>query len=249
MSEAQKAKHLATSHQAPLPAVSDESAAILQVIERAAMNPAVDIDKMERLLAMQERIVARNAKAAYTDALSSMQLELPEIVERGKIQIGTGKAQMYARWEDINEGIKPTLAKHGFALSFRTGRDGDKIVVTGVLSHRDGHSEETTIHLPSDTSGSKNAVQAVGSSTSYGKRYTASALLNLTSRGEDDDGLAAGAKPISEEQLSQLVALADEVGADKAKFCGFMKVEALAEIAAKDFDRAVMALNSKRKKK
>jgi hypothetical protein len=153
-----------------VPAIS-ETAAIVQMIERAAMNPAVDIDKMERLLEMQERVMARRAKAAYIDALAAAQSELPIIVERGE---GHGNIR-YALWEDINEAIKPILAKHGFALSFKTGWDGDKISVTGVLAHREGHSEETTMLLPSDTSGSKNAVQAVGSSTSYGKRYTAQA--------------------------------------------------------------------------
>ncbi|WP_340146807.1 ERF family protein [Halomonas sp. PA16-9] len=41
--------------------------------------------------------------------------------------------------------------------------------------------------LPADISGNKNAVQAFGSSTSYGKRYVLSALLNIT-RGQDDNG-------------------------------------------------------------
>jgi hypothetical protein len=53
--------------------------------------------------------------------------------------------------------------------------------------------------LPHDSTGSKNAVQAVGSSTSYGKRYTACALLNITSRGEDDDGETAAKKPEEEK--------------------------------------------------
>lgn len=169
------------------PAVS-ESAAIIQVIERAAMNPNVDIDKMERLLQMQERIMERNARAAYASAFSLMQPELPEIPEHGK---GHGNIT-YALWEDINDLIKPVISKFGFGISFQTGRDGPNITVTAVLTHREGHSEQTTMILPVDTSGSKNAVQAVGSSTSYGKRYTASALLNLTSRGEDDDGKASG---------------------------------------------------------
>jgi hypothetical protein len=164
----------------------NESAAIIQVIERAAMNPNVDIDKMERLLQMQERIMARDAKAAYSAAFAEMQPELPEIPEHGK-----GHGSTYALWEDINDLIKPVISKHGFGISFRTGRDGPMVTVTAVLTHRDGHSEETMMALPIDSSGSKNAVQAVGSSTSYGKRYTASALLNLTTRGEDDDGKKA----------------------------------------------------------
>ena len=226
-----------------------EMTAMIHVIERAARDPSVDIEKMQRLMDMQERIVQRNAATAYAAALSDMQPDLPVITERGKIDIGRGKPQSYALWEDINETIKPVLAKHGFSLSFRTGQEDGKIIVTGILSHRQGHSERTTMHLPTDTSGSKNAVQAVGSSTSYGKRYTAAALLNLTSRGEDDDGIAGGsAGKISAEQLTEIVELADEVGADKIAFCKYFGVASLADIQAKDFARAVAALNKKRAK-
>jgi hypothetical protein len=198
-------KQVAIANENPAPVVS-ESAAIIQVIERAAMNPNVDIDKMERLLQMQERIMERNAKAAFAADLSQMQQHLPVIAENGKIVVRDKVTKQviqstgYALWEDINEAIKPVLSAHGFALSFKTGIAPDsKVMVTGILSHRDGHSEETTMALPHDSTGSKNAVQAVGSSTSYGKRYTACALLNITSRGEDDDGEAAAQRPEQEK--------------------------------------------------
>ena len=52
---------------------------------------------------------------------------------------------------------------------------------------------------PAEASGNRNAVQAVASSVSYGKRYTASALLNLTSHGEDDDAFSGvGGRPSEE---------------------------------------------------
>jgi len=206
-----------------------ETAAVLQVIERAARDPAVDIDKMERLIAMRDRLVAERARADFDAAMAEMQEELPIIEERGVIDIGRGKPQPYALWEDINEAIKPVLARHGFALSFRTADDGDRRIVTAILSHRGGHREETTMRLPLDTSGSKNNVQAVGSSTSYGKRYTAAALLNLTSRmpeDADDDGKAAGFLPISDEQRDEILALIEETGTEVAKFCGYMKTDA-----------------------
>lgn len=230
------------------PVAASEASAIFQVIERAAMNPQVDIDKMERLIQMQERIMERNARAAYAAALADMQPNLPVIAERGGIKNGQGKVQStYALWEDINDAIKPVLAKHGFALSFRTGQEDGKIIVTGILSHRDGHSEETTMHLPIDTSGSKNAVQAVGSSTSYGKRYTAQALLNLTSRGEDDDGHTGGDESkITLDQVGDLQAMIEDVKADRAKFLAYMKVESLAAIPVSKYKAAVDALNAKR---
>lgn len=164
-----------------------EGATILSVISRAASDPSVDIDKMERLLLMHERMQAKQAEADFAADLAEMQDQLPSIGERGN----AANRYTYALWEDINAAIKPILKRFGFALSFRTDCQKDAIAVTGVLTHRGGHREETTISLPADGSGNKNAVQAVASSVSYGKRYTAGALLNLTSHGEDDDAFAA----------------------------------------------------------
>jgi hypothetical protein len=171
-------------------AVVDESAALLAVIERAASNPDMDINKLERIIALREQMLARQAVADFNAALSDMQDELPAIAERGAAKVSGQVRYTFALWEDINTAIKPVLKAHGFALSFRTDFT-DGVSVTGVLSHRSGHSEQTTIKLPADASGNKNAVQAVASSVSYGKRYTAGALLNLTSYGEDDDAYSA----------------------------------------------------------
>lgn len=249
MSEAPKIIMPAEHRRQQLPAPVGEAATILSVIERAARDPAVDIDKMERLMAMAERSHARAAEMAFNAALAELQPLLPVITERGGIKDRSGKVQStYAKWEDINDAIRPLLAEHGFALSFRTGVEGGKPTVTGVLSHRDGHSERTTIILPYDGSGSKNDVQAVGSSTSYGKRYTAIALLNITTRGEDDDGRRGGApEMINEDQRADLVALMDEVGADRTKFLDFLKIEGLHELPAKRFQEAVNALEAKRR--
>jgi len=172
---------------------ASESVSFIQMIERASRDPNVDIDKMERLMAMHERMINRNAEVSFNAALAAMQNELPELTERGTIKNKAGAVQSkYVLWEDLNQTIKPILTKHGFALTFRTGNEGPNIVVTGILSHVAGHSVQSTMHVPLDVSGSKNNVQGLGSSTSYGKRYVASALLNLTSRGEDNDGAGGG---------------------------------------------------------
>lgn len=168
-------------------AAQTESTTIMQVIQRAAADPQCDIEKMERLMAMHERMQAVSASSAFNAAMAEMQCELPSIAERGK---GHGTVR-YATLEDINDVIKPIMQKHGFAVSFKVEHAQAGISVTGILMHRQGHREQTTMLLPTDTSGSKNAVQAVGSSTSYGKRYVLCALLNISTRGEDDDGYAA----------------------------------------------------------
>lgn len=175
-----------------------EGATLLAVISRAAADPQTDVEKMERLMAMYERIEARRAEAEFASALADMQSELPSISERGGIKDRNGNVQStYALWEDINEAIKPILQRYGFALSFRTDCVNG-VAVTGVLSHKSGHHVTTTLPLPVDTTGSKNAVQAVASSVSYGKRYTAGLLLNFTSHGEDDDAASVAPKPKAE---------------------------------------------------
>lgn len=233
--------------------IQADAASIMEVISRAAADPSTDVDKLERLLGMYERINERNARAAYTSALATMQPLLPVISERGIISTDKGKTiqSTYAKWEDINQAIGPFLAAHGFALSFRIGQAADgKITVTGVLSHREGHQEETTITLPHDSSGSKNAVQAVGSSTSYGKRYTAQALLNLTSRGEDDDGKKGGDPgTISEDQQSEVQALMEDVGADRGRFLAYIKCDSIASIPVNRLAEVIAKLEAKRVRK
>lgn len=200
------------------PAIAAESVTILQIIQQVAMSPTADIDKMERLMVMHQNIQALQAKQQFDEALAAMQEELPVIGERGGIKDKNGRIQStYALWEDINEMIKPVLARHGFALSFRTPRNDRGIEVEGVLSHRAGHRETTSLLLPADTSGSKNGVQAVASSVSYGKRYTAGALLNFTTTGEDDDGNGAVVTPrVTSVQAVQLAMLLERCS-EKAK--------------------------------
>lgn len=249
-----------------LPAQS-EVGALISIIERAARDPSVDIDKMQRLMDMQERIMIRNARAAYAAALSAMQPELPVITRKGKIEVRkkdaagerTGAVQQstpYALWEDINEGIRPVLAKHGFALSFRVGvaQDG-KLTITGILSHREGHSEETTITLQHDSTGSKNAVQAVGSSVSYGKRYTAGALLNFTSRGEDTDGNVPDVPEdyvpppgsITQEQADNIRDALEAKGASSNAFLQWAGQKRIESIPAEHYDACIEAIKKFKK--
>jgi hypothetical protein len=173
------------------PATVSPADNVAGMFERLAKDPAVDVEKFERLMAMQERILAYNAKAEYYTAFAEMQGELPTVEERGETNNGR-----YALHEDIVEAVRPVLQKHGFMLTHRTHfPDATTVRVVGILAHRGGHSEETEFLSKADTSGNKNAIQALGSAQSYGQRYTARALLNIASRKSDDDGNAAGPKP------------------------------------------------------
>jgi hypothetical protein len=239
--------------------VLDSTAKIIDAIINAAANPKVDLEKMKGLIAMRDHMEALAAKVAFDENLSLLQAELPVIPRRGLIEVlkkdertgeRTGRLQQstpYALWEDIAETIKPILSKYGFSLSFRTPHDpSGKISVTGILA-RGGHREETTLPFQHDSTGSKNAAQAIVSAVSYGKRTVAGMLLNIITRGEDDDGKRTGDVPnmISTEQLAELMGMANEAGADKERFCNMMKVASFADIPALRFDEAKAQLERK----
>jgi len=158
----------------------------LAMIERAARDPQIDIAKMERLFQMHAEKQARDAKAMFLASLSRMQSELPAAVRAGTAHNG----KRYARFEDVMEALRPVLSKHGFSITFRVDQDDKTLTVTGILGHAQGHTEQTSIRLPADTSGAKNAVQAWGSSASYGKRYVAMTLTGIATD-DDDDGRSA----------------------------------------------------------
>lgn len=188
---------------------------MVSMIERVAMDPNADLAKLERMLEMRDRHEAREAEKAFAAAFAAASAEFPTIPLNG---VGHNK-MAYATLKDITSKTRPVLSKHGLAMTFSI-ETSDKIVVTAELMHRQGHSKRTSITLPADTSGSKNAVQAVGSTQTYGQRYTAQAILGL-SLGEDsdDDGHLAGvSNTVTQEQFIILRDLIGETETDEAKF-------------------------------
>lgn len=178
------------------------------MFERLAINPDVDVEKLERLIGMQERVMANEAKAAFTAAFVRLQGSLPEVHKRGRSHQGN-----YALFEDIQRAIRPVLDDHGFTLNYLTSFEDATIKVTAVLSHEDGHSQETSFVTRPDDSGKKNSIQAQGSAQSYGMRYSTLALLGITVTGMDDDGVGSEAPTPPdgyEDWLADMSSLADE---------------------------------------
>lgn len=157
---------------------------MLAMMERLASNKDVDVVKLQALIDMQKDIMAVNAKAAFNTAFAKLQKRLPTVVEKGKTNNGA-----YARLEDIIETVRPILGDEGFSLSHRTEwPDKSTVKVIGILTHEQGYSRESEFLATADTSGNKNAIQALGSAVSYGRRYTTKDLLNIVTKEEDDDG-------------------------------------------------------------
>ncbi len=244
---------------AMMPTSVSESSAIISMIERAARDPAVDIAKMERLFEMHERMLAADARREFLVAFNIMQPKLPVIERNGAIKTNAKDAKgvktgeqieqsKYALWEDIDAAVRPIYTEHGFSLRFKMEQTPDRLTTTAVLGHKGGHVEETSIALPLDSSGSKNNVQGWGSAFSYGKRYAATAALNIVTKGQDDDGKKAGDAPtVDEDQFMQMREMIEATQTDVKIFCRYYQIGSLAEMPANRFDRAMAALDKKAK--
>ena len=183
----------------------NQSNNVLAVISRAATDKDVDISKMERLLDMQERVMAKEAEMAFYAAMSDLQDAMPTIKKEGQIVVAGNVRSRYARFEDILGQTKNLLKQYGFSVSFKSNFIDGQLEITGILSHRGGHHESTTMRLPFDDSGAKNKVQMIGSSVSYGKRYVYCMLLNINITEDDDDGNGADPNNTPEKLLERVI--------------------------------------------
>jgi len=230
---------------------------MLAIISRAASDPTVDMAKLEKLLDMQERIMAKQAEIDFNIAYSHISKLMPRITKKGVVgykedkndkKSATVEAFRFARYEDIDEIIRPILVESGFALSYNTEpRDGGGIIMHGTLSHKAGHSRVASIPLALDTSGGKNNVQAMGSTVQYGKRYALCMLLNIVTVGEDDDGMSASYIETGKAvELDMLIREFKDFEDYKPRFLKYLRANSMPEILAKDYDKALTAIKTKR---
>ncbi len=226
-------------------------APIFHMIERAARDPSVDIDKFERLVAMQERAQAARARQDYAAAIAAARGEMPPVIKTREVDFQSQKGRTHYRHEDlagIAKVVDPVLHRHGLSYRYRSEQTGHRLRIICIISHASGHSEETTLEADNDASGNKNSIQAIGSAATYLQRYTLKLALGLSAAHDDDARSAAAPAVITFDQHLQLRDLVESVEADLAKFLAYFEIATLADLPANQFQRAVAALNKKGKK-
>lgn len=231
--------------------VENETAMVLDGITRAALDPNVNVEKLERLLGIQERLLADHRKTAFRAALARLQEKLPQITKAGVILDKEGRARnKFAKYDDIDAVVRPMCAEEGFSFSFDSKSAGALIEFTCTMAHRDGHAETKTLSLPVDAGAGRNAVQSIGSTTSYARRYLLSMHLNIVTRDEDDDGQgAAGNEPITREQAAELHRQLIEAGGDPGRFVKWLGVEAIENVRVSQYARALKFIDEKKRQR
>lgn len=168
-----------------------EQASMLAVIQRAASDPTVDMDKLERLLALRDRMEAKEAESQFNGAMSRVQSAM------GRISADATNPQTrsnYATYGKLDKALRPIYTREGLSLSFDTEPAPDGLVgMLCYVSHTAGHTRTYKAQVPSDGKGAKGndvmtKTHAFGSGTSYGMRYLLKMIFNVAIGEEDDDG-------------------------------------------------------------
>jgi len=227
----------------PLPSINP------MALIRDAVGRGAGIDVLEKLMTLQERYEKNEARKAFDAALADAKAELPIIEKNRQVgfdskKVGAGRTSFrHADLAEIVRVVSPILAKHGLSHRWRCSSEpNEPVVVTCVVSHRDGYFIENTLRAGRDDSGSKNPIQAMGSTITYLSRYTLMAALGLAAAEDDDGGPQLDATPITEVQVTQLKAELKRVGLKEERFLKKFEIKQLADLPVGLLEEAFAAI-------
>ncbi len=228
-----------------------EQVSMLAIIEKAALSPDVDPDKMDKLLNVQMKMMDKQAEINFNKDMARLRKELKPVIKNRENQQTSSR---YADLEAIKKQVDPLLVNHAFFDSYDYAYPEDGVIITTcILTHEEGHATRHNVRVKRDNVGiagktNKTDVHGDASAMKYGQRLSLCAALGINTS-DDDDGNAAGTYPITEKQIEILQKLIDKTGMDKEKFVKeFCKVDFLKDLSQKDYKRAYYALVARRNK-
>jgi hypothetical protein len=159
-----------------------------------AVSKGADIVQIEKLMELQMRWEANEARKAFNLALSKFKALGITVGKNAKVSYKTDKGlteYSHASLGNVCDVTGPRLGQFGLSARWETSQEADKIRVTCILAHEAGHSEKVWLESGRDSSGGKNNIQALGSTVSYLERYTLLAITGTATANQDDDGRGA----------------------------------------------------------
>ena len=216
-----------------------------------AIEKGADLDKLSKMLDLQEKWDAQQAKKAYHKAMAAFKENPPSIEKDKHVKFSTSKGTMdyhHASLANVCEKINKALSPHGLSAAWKTKQNG-MITVTCVITHELGHSEEVTLSGKEDNTGLKNSIQAMASTVNYLQRYTILLATGLAAHDQvDDDGRSSEETSLlTPDQVIHLKNMITDTGANLKRFLDYAKVEKIEEIAAADYKKMVSAIENSAK--
>jgi len=239
-----------------VPIVEHQPTDIMGLLSQAIAQ-GTTIETIERLEQMHERMIARQAVAAFNVAKAEFHASCPPIIRRTEntqffvTRDGRKVPSKYAKLDDIAVTIREPLAANGLSFSWtKEVISGEMLTLECVLSHVGGHREDASATFPLGSQAGSSPQQKYASTMTYAQRYSLICVLGLTSCDDDDDG-ASGGQPverISEDQATKLYSFMQDVRCDFEKFYEFFGIKDAKELPLSRHDEAMRELDKKRKR-
>lgn len=226
-------------HEMEAPALVDEDGRELTQVETAAplvpeQTPMafiaaaiandMDVEKLEKLMDLQERYENRNAQKEFIQAMAEFQSICPSVF-RSK----DSDKHSYAPLETIIASIRPALQKTGLSVRFDSEINENSVTAICKVSHAGGFTEESRFTCPVERLTSNqgkrimNDAQALASASSYAKRYAVKNAFNIVESYEDDDAEGTSSNRITPEQAARLREEIEALGGEEKFFCNFLR--------------------------
>jgi hypothetical protein len=240
-----------------LPEKTNENSDFLSVIERLSTQD-VDVEKIEKIIEMQERIMDRNAKQSFYAAMARVQSKIPEIKEDKK---NTQTNSTYASFKSLMKTIKPLASEEGFSQSYYEGETSveENIRVCATVRHELGHAESYWVDIPLDMKGimgkvNKTKTHGKISSVTYGKSALAKLIWNVPTGEGDDDGNAAGSAYITEDQQIKINDMINAIPNGEKRFKAWLEkknwgANSVETIPSNKYKETIVALNDVKHRK
>lgn len=180
----------------------------LQVIRepdlmQLALEHNAPVETVERLAALKEHLLEREAEAEFNSAMHRCQEKMRRI---GADANNPQTKSRYASYTKLDSVLRPIYTAENFSLSFNTEPidRADTLRILCYVSHRTpgalwSHTRKYTIDMPADGKGAKGGdvmtkTHATGAAAAYGMRYLLKMIFNVAVGETDDDGNGAADK-------------------------------------------------------
>src|SRR3954469_4893237 len=190
-----KGSEMATQELAPRETTPMQVPDTMMILQ-AAVQKGADITTIERLVALQEKMLAREAEIEFNDALFRVQSSLATV--RTDME-NTSTRSKYASYAQLDRAVRPFYSRERMSLSFDTEESPKGADYVRVLCYvsRGAHTRTYRYDIPADGKGPKgndvmSKTHATGAAGSYGMRYLLKMIFNLSIGEDDTDGNSMG---------------------------------------------------------
>jgi len=163
-----------------------------ELIQQAVQGGA-DLVKLEKLLELQERWEANEARKEFAKAFARAQANILPVVKK---RFNPQTKSKYSELADVIEITQPIYTREGFSVTFNEGESPlpEHVRILADVLHSLGHKQNYHFDVPMDGKGiqgnaNMTKIHGKASSTSYGRRYLMCMIWNIPTQDNDAQGV------------------------------------------------------------